>query len=84
MSTIPYEKQLDSSACALACYTMVAKYFFPEVTTKEMTKIADWQPGYTVWMFKLWKWIMDRGVKIEDCEPINYRAWADKGLEGLL
>ncbi len=83
MLQIPYEKQIDDRACALACYTMVAKYFFPEVTSEEMKKIADWQPNYVVWAFKFWKWIMDRGIKIEEYELIDYKLWAEKGTEGL-
>lgn len=83
MLSIPYEKQIDPSACALACYTMVAKYFFPEVTTEQMKMTAGWEPEYTVWAFKFWKWIMDRGINIEEYELIDYKLWAEKGLEGL-
>ena len=83
MLQVPYEKQIDPSACALACYTMVAKYFFPEITTEGMKQIADWQPGYVVWAFKFWKWIMDREIKIEEYELIDYKLWAERGLEGL-
>lgn len=75
--------QNPGNACALACYTMTAKYFFPETTFEEIAEISDWQPGYIVWAFKFWLWIMDKGIKIEDFDPLNLRLWADEGLDGL-
>lgn len=83
MIAIPYVKQPDKNSCALASYTMVAKHFFPETTLEEMAKISDWQPGYVVWAFKFWLWIMARGIKITEYDTLDYRAWAKEGLEGL-
>ena len=83
MLSIPYEKQIDPNACALACYTMVAKYFFPEITTEVIKMVAGWEPDYTVWAFKFWRWIMDCGIKIEEYELIDYNLWAEEGLTGL-
>lgn len=83
MLNIPYEAQKDFNACALACYTMVARYFFPEVTAEQMTKIAGWEPGYVVWSFKFWLWLADKGIRIEDYDIMDCEAWASNGIEGL-
>lgn len=82
MLNIPYVKN-PNKACALSCYTMTAKYFFPETTWDDTTKIVDWVPGKVVWGFKFWIWIMDKGIKVTDYDLINYKAWAEDGLEGL-
>ena len=63
MKNIPYI-QAPSNACALGCYTMTAKYFFPEVTFDQIAEISQWEEGYIVWAFKFWLWIMDKGIKI--------------------
>lgn len=78
MLKIPYISA-PNNACALACYTMTAKYFFPEVTFDEIAKISDWTPNYVVWPFKFWKWIMDKGIKIADYDLIDYQGWANEG-----
>ncbi|HVZ67165.1 MAG TPA: cysteine peptidase family C39 domain-containing protein [Patescibacteria group bacterium] len=83
MLKIPYIKQPDDNSCALACYTMVAKYFFPEVSLEEIAKISDWEEGYVVWAFKFWLWIMGRGIKITDYDLLDAKTWARDGLEGL-
>ena len=82
MLDIPYEKN-RGLACALACYTMTARYYFPEATWEQIAKISNWEPGYVVWSFRFWKWIMDKGIKITDYDMIDFRSWADEGLEGL-
>ena len=83
MLKIPYIKQPDNSSCALACYYMVAKHFFLEVSFDKVAKISDWKPGYVVWAFKFWLWIMDEGIKITEYDSTGYEAWAKEGLEGL-
>ncbi len=83
MLEIPYVKAPDESACALACYTMVAKYFFPEITFEEIAKISNWEKGYVVWAFRFWEWIMNKGIKIEDYDSMSLHAWVDEGVEGL-
>ena len=83
MLTIPYIKPPDENACALACYTMVAKYFFPETTLEQVAKISQWDPGYVVWSFRFWLWIMDKGIKITEYDPLDYEIWAERGEEGL-
>ena len=82
MLDIPYEKN-SGNACALACYTMTARYFFPEVTFDDIARISDWTPGYVVWGFKFWHWIMEKGIKIVDYDLIDLAAWAEQGIEGL-
>lgn len=82
MLDIPYEKN-PGNACALACYTMTSRYFFPKVIFKQIAKISEWTPGYVVWAFKFWLWIMDKGIKIVDYDIIDLQAWAEKGIEGL-
>ena len=83
MLKVPYIKQPDNSSCALACYYMVAKHFFPQVSFDEIAKISDWKPGYVVWAFKFWLWIMDKGIKIIEYDSTGYEVWAEEGLEGL-
>lgn len=82
MLEIPYVKA-PKNACALACYTMVAKYFFPETTFDKIAKISEWEEGYVVWAFKFWSWIMGKGIKVEDYDLISLQAWADAGIKGL-
>ncbi len=83
MLSIPYEQQIDEQACALACYTMVARHFFPEITAEDIKEIADWESGYVVWPFKFWLWLLDKGISIEDYDLIDYEAWAREGADGL-
>lgn len=83
MLDIPYIKQPDPNSCALASYTMVGKYFFPEVTFDQLAKLSDWQRGYVIWAFKFWLWIMDKGIKITEYDILDYESWAKNGVEGL-
>lgn len=83
MLEVPYIEQPDRNACALASYTMVAKYFFPETTLEEIAKISNWEKGYVVWAFKFWFWIMDHGVKVTGYDTLDYDGWARDGIEGL-
>lgn len=83
MLNIPYVKPPDENACALACYTMVAKHFFSEITLEQVAKISQWDPGYVVWSFKFWLWIMDKGIKIVEYDTLDYEIWAERGEEGL-
>ncbi|HUW21688.1 MAG TPA: hypothetical protein VMW41_03370 [Candidatus Bathyarchaeia archaeon] len=71
------------NACALACYSMTAKYFFSETTFDQILKISDWSPNYVAWPFKFWKWIMDQGIKITDFDLIDYKRWLNKGVSAL-
>ncbi len=82
MLDIPYI-QAPENACALACYTMVPKHYFPEMTFEEMGEICEWTPGYVVWPFKFWQWMLARGFTIVDYDAIGYEAWAREGVEGL-
>lgn len=83
MLQIPYVQSPDENACALASYAMVAKYFFPESTLEEIAKVSQWRPGYVVWSFKFWLWIMDKGITVVEHDPLDYGAWAEHGEEGL-
>ena len=60
MLSVPYISQPDPNACALASYTMVAQYFFPETTLEKVAKLSEWEPGYVVWSFKFWRWMLDQ------------------------
>lgn len=84
MKQVPYHGNRNN-ACALACYTMAAQYLLPEknVTFEKLAKLSDWQPGYIVWGFPAWKWLMDQGVRLRDYDSIDYDAWVDKGKAGL-
>jgi len=83
MIEVPYVKQPDPKSCALACYTMVAKYFFPDITFEQLAKISQWQKGYVVWAFKFWLWILDKGILIKEYDTLDYEAWAKDGLASL-
>lgn len=83
MLAIPYEKQIDENACALACYTMVAKYFFPTTTAEEVAQISGHEPNYVVWEFKFWLWLLDKNIAIDNYDTIDYALWATEGIEGL-
>jgi hypothetical protein len=82
MLNIPYEKN-QGNACALACYTMTARYFFTESSFEQIAKISDWKPGFVIWPYKFWLWLLDKGIKITDFDLIDAEAWANDGLEGL-
>lgn len=82
MLKIPYISSPEN-ACALACYTMTAKYFFPEATFNQIAKISNWTPKYVVWPYKFWKWILEKGIKIVDYDTIDHQGWADHGVEAL-
>ena len=64
------------NACALACYTMAAQYLQPNenITFEKLGKIADWHPGYVVWGFRAWKWMMDCGLFMINYDIIDYEA----------
>lgn len=83
MLDIPFVKSPSENACALASYAMVAKYFFPETSLEKISKISHWEPRYVVWAFKFWLWLMDKGIKVTEYDRIDYKAWAEKGIEGL-
>jgi len=82
MMDIPFEKN-PGEACALACYTMTARYFFPKTTFDQIAKISNWTPGYIVWAFKFWLWILNEGIKVTNYDLISLESWADEGIEGL-
>ena len=82
MLNIPYVSN-PGKGCALACYTMTAKYFFPEMTFEQIAKISNWKPGYVIWAFKFWLWIMNKGIKITDYDLIDLQKWTNDGIEGL-
>jgi hypothetical protein len=82
MLNIPYV-QSSENACALACYAMIAKFYFPETTFEEIAKISDWQEGHIVWAFKFWQWITEKGIRVKDYDLIDYSMWANEGVEGM-
>jgi hypothetical protein len=84
MRKVPYQDN-PGNACALACYTMIARYLLPsaDITFDQLGRVADWRKGYVVWEFPIWKWLMDKGVHIVDYDVIDYDAWVKDGVEGL-
>ncbi len=82
MLDIPYIGS-PKNACALACYTMVAKYFFPETTFEQIAEISNWEPGYLVWGYKFWSWITHKGIKVTDYDLIDLESWVAEGRDGL-
>lgn len=84
MKDVPYHGN-PGNACALACYTMSAQYLLPneDITFEKFGEIGEWKKGYVIWAFPIWKWLMDKGVKIEDYDSVDYDLWAKEGTEGL-
>lgn len=82
MLNVPYVKSSEN-ACALACYTMTSKYFFPKTTFEEIAKVSDWEPGFVAWSYKFDLWIMNKGIKIEKYDLIDLEKWTKEGTEAL-
>lgn len=79
----PYIISPATNACALACYQMTARSFFPDVDAGEIARITGWKPNRIVWAFPFWLWMMERGVLIREYDTIDYVAWAERGIAGL-
>ncbi|MCR4329933.1 MAG: hypothetical protein NUV65_05310 [Candidatus Roizmanbacteria bacterium] len=79
---IPYVSAPENG-CALACYTMIAKYFFPETTFEQIAAISQWKKSYVVWGFSFWLWLMNKNISVTDYDLIDYESWSKKGIEGL-
>jgi hypothetical protein len=84
LKKVPYHGN-PGNACALACYAMAGQYLLPDqnITFEEFGEMADWRPGYVVWAFPIWKWMMDHGICIEDYDISDMEAWAKEGTDGL-
>ncbi len=82
MLDIPFENN-PGKACALACYTMTARHFFSDATFEKIAQISDWHPGYVVWGFKFWHWMLEKGIKITEYDLLDLSLWAKQGMEGL-
>ncbi len=83
MQKVPFIKQPDDYSCALASYTMVGKYFFPELSLQEVVKITNWQKGKIVWPYRFWLYLVQKGVNVADYDLIDIKAWARFGEQGL-
>lgn len=79
---LPYVGSPEN-ACALACYSMVAQYFFPEVTFADVARVSRWREGYVVWEMPFWNWIMEKGVTVTAYDQIDLEAWGREGTAGL-
>jgi hypothetical protein len=84
MRDIPYHDN-PNNACALACYTMVAKFLLPEenVTFEELGIISDWKSGYVVWAFNAWNYLLGKNISIIDYDSYDYRLMVKKGFDAL-
>ena len=82
MLDIPYVPNTGNS-CALSCYTMAAKYFFPETSFEDLAKVTRHVPKYVIWEMPFWNWIMDRGITVTSYSTIDYGLWAEEGTDGL-
>ena len=84
MKQVPYHGN-PGNACALACVTMIAQYLIPKEhsTFDQLGKIADWRKGYVVWLFPVWKYLMDHDVCIVNYDVIDYQTWASQGYDAL-
>src|SRR5690349_4785063 len=81
---VPYHGN-PGNACALVCYTMAAQYLLPDdnITFEQLGKVGDWHKGYVIWAYPVWRWLMDKGVKITCYDSVDYDMWAKQGEAGL-
>lgn len=82
MLEIKYQKQKPNN-CALACYQMVSSYFFPKIKPDAIEKLTRAESGYIVWAFPFWLWMTKQDIQITEYDVLDYKAWAENGLEGL-
>lgn len=84
MKQVPYHDN-PGNACALACYTMAAQYLLPNenISFENLGKLSKWEPGYAVWGFGAWKFIMDHNVEIIDYDSIDYSLWVKDGFDAI-
>lgn len=82
---VPYHGNPTDSHCALACYTMIGQYLLPNagITFEMFGKLADYRPGYVVWAYPVWSWMLDCGIQIVNQDIIDQVAWAEQGSAGL-
>lgn len=82
---VPYHGNPTNSYCALACYTMIGQYLLPDagITFEMFGELADYQPGYVVWAYPVWKWMLGRGMHITDQDIMDQEVWAREGVKGL-
>ncbi|MDR1032620.1 MAG: hypothetical protein LBL84_01260 [Candidatus Nomurabacteria bacterium] len=85
MKQVPYEGNRGGSSCALSCYTMAARYLWPDkgITFEQLAEIADYHAGYVAWGFAVWKWMVEQGARIVNYDVVDYAAWARGGLKGF-
>lgn len=84
-ANVPYHGNPTNSYCALACYTMVGQYLLPNagITFEMFGELAEYKPGYVVWAYTVWKWMLEHGVHIVDQDISDQEVWAKDGLDGL-
>lgn len=82
---VPYLGNPTNIFCALSCYTMIGQYLLPSanITFEMFGELADYRPGYVVWAYPIWKWLMDHGIYIHDQDVSNKDAWIKQGVVGL-
>lgn len=82
---VPYHGNPTNTYCALACATMIGQYLLPDenITFEALGELADYRPGYVVWLYPVWNWLMDRGIHIYDQDISDKEAWVREGVEGL-
>ncbi len=83
MLDIPFVMQPDEYSCTLASNTMVANYFFEDLTLNKMQKVVRWRPGLIVWSHRFWLYIIRRGVRVVDYDLVDLKGWAERGEAGL-
>jgi len=64
---------------------MVGQYLLPDagITFEMFGELADYKPGYVVWAYPVWKWMLDHGVHIIDQDISGQEEWSKEGVEGL-
>lgn len=82
---VPYYGNPSNTFCALACYAMIGQYLLPDtgISFEMFGELADYKPGYVVWAYPVWQWLMDHGIYIHDQDISNKDAWVKEGVVGL-
>lgn len=80
-----YKNSSEGMHCFQACLKMVIKYFWSEeeYSLEELAEITKKKPGGYTWYYAGLIWLTNRGVGVEQIEPFDNQAFAEKGLTYL-
>lgn len=81
-----YKNHPKGTHCFQACFKMVIKHFWPEeeYSLGELAKITKKKPGGYTWYYAGLIWLTKRGVEVEQFEPFDNLAFAERGKDYLV